>query len=109
MMTSQTPQNVIKEINKLIGKDVIEHTDHEKGDFLSPIFSCSKSDETSRLIMNLKTFKEFLENNHFKMETVHSIEDLFQPHCYMTSINLKDAYYLAKFYLKLKIYAGLFF
>ena len=71
MMTAQTSQKVIKEINKLIVKDAIEHTDHEKGDFISPIFFLSKSDETSRLTMNFKIFREFLENNHFKMETVH--------------------------------------
>ena len=64
------------EINKLVGKGVTEYTEHEKGEFILPIFFRSKSDGTSRLILNLKTLNEFLEYNHFKMETVHSVTDL---------------------------------
>ena len=41
---------VMTEINKLIGKCVIESTEHEKGEFISQIFFLSKSDGTSRLI-----------------------------------------------------------
>ena len=96
MMSGQPSQKVIKEINKLICKGVIEYADHEKGDFVSPIFFRSKSDKTSRLVLNLKTFKEFLEYNHFKMEAVHKVADFIQPYCYMTSIDLKDAYYIVK-------------
>ena len=84
------------EINKLVGKGVIEYTKHEKGEFISPIFFRSKSDGTRRLILNLKILNEFLEYDHFKMETIHSVADLIQPHCYMTSIDLKDAYYSVK-------------
>ena len=44
------------------------------------------------------------------METVHSVADLIQPHCYMTSIDLKDAYYSVKISEEdskyLKLYAG---
>ena len=47
----------MEEINKLIGKNVIEYTEHEKGEFISPIFFRSESDGTSRLIPNLKTLK----------------------------------------------------
>ena len=43
------------EINKLVGKGVIEYTEHEEGEFITPIFFCSKSYGTSRLILNLKT------------------------------------------------------
>ena len=81
VMSGQASQNVMVEINKLVGKGVIEYTEHEKGEFILPIFFCSKSDGTSRLIMNLKTLDEFLEYNHFKMEAVHSVADLIQPHC----------------------------
>ena len=47
------------------------------------------------------------------METVDSVADLIQPHCYMTSIDLKDAYYLVKISEEdtkyLKFYKGNFF
>ena len=64
------------EINKLVGNDVIEYTEYEKGEFISPIFFCFKSDGTRKLILNLKILNEFLEYNHFKMETIHSVADL---------------------------------
>ena len=44
-----------------------------KKEFISPIFFRSKSNGTSRLILNLKTLNEFLEYNHFKTETVHTV------------------------------------
>ena len=91
VMSGQASQIVMTEINKLVGKGAIEYTEHEKGEFISPIFFCSKSDGTGRLTLNLKTLNEFLEYNHFKKETVHWVANLIQPHCYMTSIDLKDA------------------
>ena len=76
-------------ISKLICKGVIKYTEHEKGEFISPILFCSKSVEKIRLILNLKTPNEFLEYNHFKMETKHLVADLIQPYCYTASIELK--------------------
>ena len=109
-MSGQASQNVMVEINKLVGKGVIEYTEHEKGEFISPIFFRSKSDGTRRLILNWKIINEFLEYNHFKMETIHLVADLIQPHCYMNTIDLKDAYYSVKISEEnskyLKFYAG---
>ena len=70
VMSGQASQNAMVEINKLVGKGVIEYTEHEKGECISPIFFSSKSDETRRLILNLKILNECLEHNHFKMETI---------------------------------------
>ena len=81
-MNDQTSQKVMEEINKLIRKVVIEYNEHEKEEFISPVFFRSKCNGTSSLILNyLKTFNEFLGYNLFKMETVHSVADLIQPHC----------------------------
>ena len=80
MISGQASHKVMVGINKLIGKCVIEYNQHEEGEFISPIFFRSKSDGTSRLTLNLKTLNKFLECNHFKMETVHSVADLIQPH-----------------------------
>ena len=44
------------------------------------------------------------------MEKIHSVADLIQPHCYMTTIDLKDAYYSVKIseedFKYLKFYLG---
>ena len=90
-MSDQASQKVMIEINKLIGKGVIEYTEHEKEEFILPMFFLSKSDGSSRLILNLKTLNEFYEYSHFKMETVHSVANFIERHCYMTSIDLKNA------------------
>ena len=88
-MSGQLSQKVMVEINKLIGKGVIEYSGHEKGEFILPIFFRSKSDGTSKLILIRKILNKFLEYNHFKMETTHSVADLIQPHCYMVIMDLK--------------------
>ena len=45
------------------------------------------------------------------MEAVHSVANLIHPHCHMTSIDLKDAYYSVKLSEEdskyLKFYANL--
>ena len=87
-MSGQASQKVMAEINKIVSKGVTEYTEHEEEEFISPIFFRSKSDETSRLILNLKTLNEFLEYNRFKMEKEHSVADLIQPHYYTTSIDI---------------------
>ena len=60
--------------------------------FVSSVFFRSKSDGTSRPIVNLKKPNGFLEDkNTLKTVTVHLVADLIQPRCYMISIALKDA------------------
>ena len=83
VMSGQASQKVMVEINKRVGKGVIEYIEHEEGEFISPIFFRLKSAGTSRLILNLKTLNELLEYNYFKMARVHSVADLIQTHCYM--------------------------
>ena len=66
------------------------------GEFISPIFSVPKKDGNVRLILNLKKFNMFVENSHFKMESIHTVLTLVTPNCWMTSLDLKDAYYSVK-------------
>ena len=61
MMSGQASQIVMVKINKLVGEEAIEYTEHEKGEFILPMFFRSKSDGTRRLILNLKTCNEFLD------------------------------------------------
>ena len=52
------------------------------------------------IILNLKETNNHLDKIHFKMETLNSILKLIRPNCYMTSIDLKDAYYSVKIFEK---------
>ena len=84
---------VHEEINKLILKGVIKESHTEQGEYISPIFLRPKPDGSYRTILNLKTFNEFVEYHHFKMDTLETAIRMMKPGCYMASIDLKDAYY----------------
>ena len=84
---------VASEIKKLLAKGMIKKSSHEEGEIVSPIFLREKPDGSHRLILNLKETNKFVENFHFKMETITTILSLVRPNCYMGSIDIKDAYY----------------
>lgn len=58
------------EIQKLLDKGVIVPTQHESGEYVSPIFVANKKDGSYRMILNLKNFNQHVEYQHFKMDTV---------------------------------------
>lgn len=84
------------EIYSLQQKGVIVPCYHEVGEFISPIFSVPKKDGSVRLIHNLKKLNSFVENSHFKMESIHTVLNLVTPNCWMASLDFKDAYYSVK-------------
>lgn len=81
------------EIQNLLEKGAIVPCEHEKGEYISPIFTTPKKDGSSRMILNLKGLNQFIEYRHFKMESFSSIVNMVKPNCFMASIDLKDAYY----------------
>ena len=86
-------QFIDSEILSLLNKGVITQSTHEPGEFISPIFLREKCDGSFRMILNLKTLNQYVEYNHFKMETVWTAISMMKPGCYMASIDIKDAYY----------------
>ncbi|XP_044179907.1 uncharacterized protein LOC114968520 [Acropora millepora] len=84
------------DIYSLKEKGVIVPCYHEFGEFISPIFSVPKKDGRVRLIHNLKKLNSFVENSHFKMESIHTVLNLVTPNCWMASLDFKDAYYSVK-------------
>ena len=91
---SPAEENVIHmEIQKLLDKNVIEKTTRDDNDFISTIFTRKKRDGTFRLILNLQHLNMDIEYHHFKMETIRSALCLVKQDCWMTSVDLKDAYY----------------
>ena len=84
---------VANEIETLISKEVVKHSSHEPGEFISPIFLRHKPDGTYRMILNLRAFNEFVQYHHFKMDTLEMAVKMMKPGCFMASNDLKDAYY----------------
>ena len=82
------------EIKSLLKKGVIVESQHENGEFISPIFLVPKPEGNAyRMILNLKKLNEHMPYNHFKMETIKSVLTLIAPNCFMAKIDIKDAYY----------------
>ena len=81
------------EIDKLLQKKVIKACVRESGDYIFIVFIRPKRDNTFRMIMNLKKFNQHLTYHHFKMDTIRTALAMMRPNCYMTSLDLKDAYY----------------
>ena len=84
---------VKSEIKALLGKKVIGKLAHEQGEFISPIFLRPKSEGSLRLILNLKRLNSHMPKIHFKMDTIHSVLQLVHQNCFMTKLDIKDAYY----------------
>ena len=84
---------VHQELQKLLQKGVIMKVKYSPSQIVSGIFLLPKKDGTFRLILNLKSFNEFVTHHHFKMDSLQSIIKLVTPSCFMASIDMKDAYY----------------
>ena len=81
------------EISKLLSKGVIVNTTGGPNDDVSRIFTRIKRDGNYRMILNLKTFNEFLKFKHCKLESIEDALDLITEGYYFGSVDLKDAYY----------------
>ena len=53
----------------------------------------TKKDGNYRMILNVKTFNEFLKFKHCKLDSIEDAFDLITEGCYFGSVDLKDAYY----------------
>jgi len=89
----QEEQFITTEIAKLLSKGIITKSNHEPGEYISPIFLTPKSDGDFRLILNLKNLNQYMPYIHFKMDTAEKVIRLIKKDCYMAK---KDAYYSVK-------------
>ena len=78
-------------IKNLLQKGVIKESQHEEGEFISPIFLKPKSEDSFKMTLSMKRLNENTPYIHFKMEIIKSILTLVTPHFYMTKIDIKNA------------------
>lgn len=86
--------NINRCIEKLIRIGAISGCVPEQNEFISSIFLVPKPNGDKRFILNLKCLNKFVRTVHFKLEDYRTATKLIFPRCYMTSIDLKDAYFL---------------
>ena len=84
---------ITQEVKKLLNKGVIVECSRETGDFASTVFTKQKKDGTFRTILNLKYLNEFVQYQHFKMESLLDAFKIVKPSAWMASIDLKDAFF----------------
>lgn len=77
----------------MLDKGAIVPTDHHPQEFISTIFLVEKKTGGHRPVINLKYLNLFMDRIKFKMEGLLSVLNLIQPGDFLTSIDLKDAYF----------------
>lgn len=81
------------EIDTFLSKGIVEETSPCKHQFVTHIFIRPKKDGTHRVILNMKSVNKFIENYHFKMDSLKTAINLMSKNCYFGSIDLKDAFF----------------
>lgn len=81
-------------IESLLQSDFISTCEPCKGQFLSPIFTVPKPNGKHRFILNLKHLNKFVQLEHFKMEDFRTVLKLLNQNHFMSTLDLKDAYFL---------------
>lgn len=84
------------EIEDMMSKNIIKLAVPEREEFVSPIFPVGKPNDKIRIILNLKELNRYVEYLHFKMDNIATILRCVTKNCYMTSIDLKQAYFTVK-------------
>ena len=82
------------EISALLDKEALHVVKPVSDQFISNLFLVPKRDGKFRPVINLKDLNIFLQYDHFKMEGIHLLRDLLQPHDWLGKIDLKDAYFV---------------
>ncbi len=58
----------------------------------SRLFSVRKETGSIRLILDFRALNKCLNTEHFRMESRRDLREILTPQCWMTTIDLKDAY-----------------
>ncbi|KAJ8983767.1 hypothetical protein NQ317_006099 [Molorchus minor] len=81
-------------ISELISSGAVSKCKPHRGQFVSSSFLRDKSNGKKRFILNLKRLNTHVDTPHFKMDDYRTVSKLMAKDSYMTTIDLKDAYFL---------------
>ena len=81
-----------EEIRKLKEKNAIVTCQESPVQCISNVFLTPKKDGGYRMILNLKSFNDYFVKHKFKMETIDHILAATTENCFMTIVDLSDAY-----------------
>ena len=81
------------QIDELVEREVISKVSYQSDMFVSNVFGREKQNGEIRMIIDLSEVNEYVQKFHFKMDHLEVALDLLDEDMFMTSIDLKDAYY----------------
>lgn len=111
-MSRYKPRELLKmesAINKLLERGAVVKCKPTPGPFISPYFLIPKKDGSSRFVINLKSLNKFITTQHFKLEDLRTAAKLVSKESFMTSIDLKDSYFLIIVYKTSRKYLRFYF
>ena len=95
-LSSSEMNSMRTKLQGMLEKNIINLSQHEQNEFVSPIFARPKHDGSLRVIINLKSLNQFITSRHFKMDTIKTVLRQVTRGCYMATIDLKHAYHSVK-------------
>ena len=84
---------ILEEINSLLAKDATEEVPMTELCYSSNMFLVAKKTGGKRPVLNLRPLNNFVPNETFKMEGIHSLKDFLKSNYFMTKLDMRDAYY----------------
>nr|CAH7741143.1 unnamed protein product [Callosobruchus chinensis] len=90
---SSTEKSSIKLcLKRLLNMGAITMVKPCKNQYIANIFLRKKRDGSERVILNLKSLNKFIRTAHFKMEDQKLVSKLLFKDCFLSTLDLKDAY-----------------
>ena len=86
-------QLIDNEIQQMLAKGAIPSASMVSRQFVSNLFIIPKKNGSLRPVINLKPLNEFVQYHHFKMEHLTHLLDLLRGGEFLTTLDLKDAYF----------------
>ena len=80
-------------VEEMVSKEALELAPLPSPGFYSNLFLVPKKSRVLRPVINLKPLNLFIKKEKFKIETTRSIRKALSPGDWVTSIDLKDAYF----------------
>ena len=74
----------------MLRKGAIQQVKSEPWKFPSSLFLVNKKDGNHRPVISLKFLNSFIPYQHFKIEEMRLIKDLFQENDFLIKIDLKE-------------------
>ena len=89
--TLEQNQLILKEVRELQQKGAVSVITTPQISLYFNLFLLPKKDGGQRPVINLNPVNQFVRKRHFKMEGIHTLQEIVRPNNWMVKVDLKDA------------------